>query len=92
MLQEVCEGIRSEREQQAALQQQYVQQQDQLAAAEAQHSSAQTNLAALRLTALHGTPDKLLEQVGLTVSDKPFDHRLAQLLTSMHICYSWRTG
>lgn len=61
--QEVCEGIRTEYEEQATLQQQQVQQQEQLTAAEAQHSTALAQLAALRLTALHGMPDKLLEQV-----------------------------
>ena len=61
--QEVCEGIRTEYEEQSTLQQQQEQQQEQLTAAEAQHSTALAQLAALRLTALHGMPDKLLEQV-----------------------------
>lgn len=88
MLQEVCKGIRTEREEQAALQQQYVQQQEQLQAADAQHSTAQANLAALRLTALHGTPDKLLEQVCLTIGDVPVNQRFAQHMASMHVCPS----
>ena len=60
---EICEGFRTEYEEEGILQQQLEQQQEQLTGAEAQHSSALAQLAALRLTALHGTPDKLLEQV-----------------------------
>ena len=52
-----------ESEEQAALQQQLEQQQAQLAAADEQHAADLVQLAALRLTALDGTPDKLLEQV-----------------------------
>jgi len=62
-LQKVCEGLRVEGEEQAALQQQLEQQQAQLAAADEQHAAGLVQLAALRLTALDGTPDKLLEQV-----------------------------
>ncbi len=63
ILQKVCEGLRVEGEEQAALQHQLEQQQAQLAAADEQHAADLVQLAALRLTALDGTPDKLLEQV-----------------------------
>lgn len=63
-MQKVCEGLRVEREEQAALQQQLEQQQAQLAAADEQHAAAQAQLTSLRLTALDGSSDKLLEQVG----------------------------
>ena len=62
-MQKVCEGLRIEGEEQGALQQQLEQQQAQLAAADEQHAAALKQMAALRLTALDGTPDKLLEQV-----------------------------
>lgn len=65
-MQKVCEGLRVEREEQVALQQQLEQQQAQLVAADEQHAAAQAQLTALRLTALDGSPDKLLEQVGST--------------------------
>lgn len=66
VLQKVCEGLRVEGEEQAALQQQLEQQQAQLAAADEQHAADLVQLAALRLTALDGTPDKLLKQVTYT--------------------------
>lgn len=69
-MQKVCEGLRVEGEEQAALQQQLEQQQAQLTAADEQHAAAQAHLASLRLTALDGTPDKLLEQVLPTHVDK----------------------
>lgn len=62
-MQKVCEGLRIEGEEQGALQQQLEQQQAQLAAADEQHAAALKQMAALRLTALDGTTDKLLEQV-----------------------------
>ena len=62
-MQKVCEGLRTEAEEQTALQQQLEQQQSQLAAADQQHSEALAQLASLRLTALDGTADKLLQQV-----------------------------
>ncbi|KAL3157692.1 Intraflagellar transport protein 81 [Trebouxia sp. C0010 RCD-2024] len=68
VLQKVCEGLRVEREEQAALQQQMEQQQAQLAAADEQHAAAQAQLTSLRLTALDGSSDKLLEQVQQEVS------------------------
>ena len=52
-----------EQEEQAALQQQLEQQQAQLVAADEQHVAAQAQLTSLRLTALDGSSDKLLEQV-----------------------------
>ena len=61
-MQSVCEGLRLENEEQIALQQQLEQQQSQLTAADQQHAEALAQLAALRLTALDGTSDKLLEQ------------------------------
>ena len=61
--QKVCEGLRLEEEEQAALQQQLEQQQAQLTAADEQHTAATAQLALLRLTALDGSSDKLLEQV-----------------------------
>ena len=86
LLQEVCEGIRTENEEQAALQQQLEQQQEQLASAEAQHSAATAQLAALRLTALHGTPEKLLEQVSFSSNLMQFP--ITAILTSASLmCY-----
>ena len=61
-MQQVSEGLRLENEEQLALQQQLEQQQSQLTAADQQHAEALAQLAALRLTALDGTADKLLEQ------------------------------
>lgn len=61
--QEVCEGLRVEGEEQIALQQQLEQQQAQLAAADEQHAAAEAQLTSLRLTALDGSSNKLLEQV-----------------------------
>ena len=62
-MQEVCKGLRLEEEEQASLQQQLEQQQAQLTTADEQHAAALAQLATLRLTALDGSPDKLLEQV-----------------------------
>lgn len=66
-MQEVCEGLRVEGEEQIALQQQLEQQQAQLVAADEQHVAAQAQLSSLRLTALDGSSSKLLEQVCTTV-------------------------
>lgn len=85
-LQEVCEGIRTENEEQAALQQQLEQQQEQLASAEAQHSAATAQLAALRLTALHGTPEKLLEQVHFSSNLIVFPTTAILASISFHSC------
>lgn len=63
MTQDVCEGLRVEGEEQIALQQQLEQQQAQLLAADEQHVAAQAQLTSLRLTALDGSSNKLLEQV-----------------------------
>lgn len=62
-MQKVCEGLRVEGEEQVALQQQLEQQQAQLVAADEQHDAAEAQLTLLRLTALDGSSDKLLEQV-----------------------------
>ena len=62
-MQKVCEGLRVEGEEQVALQQQLEQQQAQLVAADEQHAAAQAQLTSLRLAALDGSSDKLLEQV-----------------------------
>lgn len=66
-MQKVCEGLRVEEEEQVALQQQLEQQQAQLVAADEQHAAAQAQLTLLRLTALDGSSNKLLEQVTTTL-------------------------
>lgn len=66
-MQKICEGLRVEGEEQLALQQQLEQQQAQLVAADEQHAAAQAQLTLLRLTALDGSSDKLLEQVSRAV-------------------------
>lgn len=65
-MQKVCEGLRVEGEEQVALHQQLEQQQAQLVAADELHAAAQAQLTLLRLTALDGSSDKLLEQVHIS--------------------------
>ena len=62
-LQAACSELRKQQEQAALLDQQHAQQVAQLAAAEVQQTRAMAHLREVRLTAMDGTPSKLLEQV-----------------------------
>ena len=62
-LQAACSELRKQQEQAALLDQQHAQQVAQLAAAEVQQMRAMAHLREVRLTAMDGTPSKLLEQV-----------------------------
>ena len=66
-LQAACSELRKQQEQAALLDQQHAQQAAQLAAAEVQQTRAMAHLREVRLTAMDGTPSKLLEQVAARI-------------------------